>query len=267
MLQVIKDLAGLIGLIVAVTYVIGGLIVNIYLSRYGVIDYQILKAKYLAVGLVYSTNVLAVFALSAIPAVFLLESDFLTYQGLFLLSTLSSMLLLWLWAMSIRSPRWQRLRSWVLWIALGAVSALFPIVAGLRYALFKPVDPQKVMLVIEGFLAGVLTVVAQVYYYARHLYSRRTLILGSSDPVGMGIPIPVRLAGDEDAISLLATLGVPIENPLVTGTVFFLDETDTHYIVSVGQDGNGRAIKISKGMVKAILHVDPLRDGPSQHNV
>src|SRR5438105_4060432 len=62
----IQSIAAVAGFLVGVAYVIGGLIVNIHLSRYGITEYGILRISYLVVGLVYFVSFAAISILAVI---------------------------------------------------------------------------------------------------------------------------------------------------------------------------------------------------------
>ncbi len=253
--ELIKNLASIIALVIGITYIIGGLIVNLYLTRYGVTEYQILRVKFLVVGLVYIANAISIFALAATPAIFLIAINQFLQQGLFVVSLISSVLLLWLWAKSIDTNKKPKFRPWRIWVALGTLSSIFPLVAIIRLAITGLVDIYSWFLSVEAILAGVLTIIGQVYYYARYLYGRPNLVLGASDPVGMGTPVNVQLAGEEKNMSYLQNLGVPFIQANVTDEVLLLDETDKEYIIGVITKTSTQAIKVSKDIIKAIIYL------------
>ncbi len=78
-------------------YLVGGLVVNLPLSRYGVTEYQILRVKYLVVGLTYLTNYLASLLLAVIPAFLLATADLIAPQFVLIASLIASLFLLWFW--------------------------------------------------------------------------------------------------------------------------------------------------------------------------
>jgi hypothetical protein len=258
------DIAGAIntiisfsGLILGSTYVIGGLIVNLHLSAYGITQYQILRTKYLAVGLTYLTNFLAVIALAAIPAIFLINSNFFIQQLFLIASLLASVFLLWLWGKTTFRKR-SVLFSWRSWVALGTIAFIYPLMVTIRLGLILGLDGQinyeSAISAGQAILAILLSFMGSIYYYARHLYGRQNVIFGSVDPIGMGIPIPVQLAGESENISLLAKLGVPLLQPETTDKILLLDETNTHYIVGISNQEETRAVEVTKDMVKAIRY-------------
>ncbi|MCL4271842.1 MAG: hypothetical protein KJZ72_19950, partial [Anaerolineales bacterium] len=70
--DLIQNIATASAVLLGVTYIIGGLIVNLNLARRGVTEFEILKTKYLVVGLVFLLHSIGVFLLAALPAFFLL---------------------------------------------------------------------------------------------------------------------------------------------------------------------------------------------------
>src|SRR5215467_8392119 len=55
-MDTIQFLTSVGALILGAAYILGGLIVNLHLSRFGVTEYQVLRIKYLVVGLIYLAN-------------------------------------------------------------------------------------------------------------------------------------------------------------------------------------------------------------------
>lgn len=254
--KIVDTLISVVGLALGSTYVIGGLIVNLHLSRYGITQYQVLRVKYLVVGLTYFTNFIAILFLAAIPAVFVVASSLLLQQIFLIASLLASVWLLWLWGRSTYSKSF--LFSWRFWVIVGTVSSIFPLMVSLRLGLTLglggPINYESALTFGQAFLASVLSFVGQTYYYARHLYGKRNVIFGSIDPIGMGIPVQVQLAGEKDKISLLANIGVPMLKPEATDKVLLLDETDTHYIIGVPNKTDVQAVEVAKDLVKAIRY-------------
>lgn len=252
----VSTLLSTTGLLLGITYIVGGVIVNLHLSRFGITQYQVIRVKYLAVGLTYLTNFIAILLLSAIPAIFLLTLPFLLQQIFMVISLLASVSLLWLWGTQSRFKPF--FYSWRFWVILGALSSIFPLAILVRSALaLTLLGTIRYELAITGFeaiLAGFLSFIGQTYFFARHLYGRSNTVFGSIDPIGMGIPVRVQLAGETAKISLLKKLGVPALLPEVTDTVLLLDETDKHYIVGISQENEIQAVEVAKELIAAIRY-------------
>jgi len=252
----VQSIIGAVGFFVGVIYIVGGLIVNLHLSQFGITEYQILRIKYLVVGLTYLTNFGALLLLAALPALVLTIAAPLIQQAALVLSLLASVALLWLWGRSSAKSRQAVFRSWISWLVVGTLSSIFPLMASLRVVFRGQVDVESGVLLIQAILAGTLAFIGQTYFFARFLYGRPTSTFGSVDPIGMGIPVNVQLAGDAANISLLKKMGVPSLQPELTDTVLLLDETDTHYILGTSSGTSIQALKVDKNIVKAILYSD-----------
>lgn len=254
--KILQVLIGISGLALGATYVVGGLIVNLHISRYGITQYQVLRIKYLVVGLTYFTNFIAVLLLAAIPAIFVVASSLLLQQVFLIASLLASVGLLWLWGKS--TPSKSFLFSWRLWVIAGAISSIFPLLViiklGLIWGLGKSINYETILIFVQACIAGVLSFIGQTYYYARYLYGRHNVVFGATDPIGTGIPIQVRLTGEKDKISLLTNVGVPMLNPETTDKVLLLDETDTHYIIGIPEETRFQAVEVAKDIIKAIRY-------------
>jgi len=241
------------------TYLIGGLIVNLHLSRYGITQYQVLKVKYLVVGLTYLTNFIAILFLATIPAVLTVTLSLLFQQIILIASLLTSIWLLWLWGKPTNSKSF--FFSWRFWVVVGAISSIFPLMVGIRLGLGLtfgqgfPINYEFSVMLVEAFLAGVLAFVGQAYYYARHLYGKPNVVFGSVDPIGTGISVQVQLTGEKGKITLLSNIGVPMLNPETTDKIVLLDETNTHYIIGITSKAEIRAIEVAKDIVKAIRYI------------
>ena len=95
--DLIQNIATGSAVFLGITYVIGGLIVNLNLSRRGVVEYQVLKVKYLAVGMIFLFHFIGVVAFTSVPAflIFLYVRDFFLIQLTSIISVLGSLVLLY----------------------------------------------------------------------------------------------------------------------------------------------------------------------------
>jgi hypothetical protein len=255
--QLIDLLISAGGLALAVTYVTGGLIVNLYLSQYGIMQYQVLKVKYLVVGLTYFTNFIALMLLAALPAFFLLAAGSLLSRVVLIVSLLASTSLFLLWGRSGQSK--SRRFSWLFWVAAGSLASVFPLMVVIRLLLGlwldRPIDYEFGLLILLACLAGILSFLGQLYYYSRYLYGKPNVILGAVDPIGMGSPMQIKLTGEKSEISRLSHLDVPMANAETTEDVVLFDETNTHYIIGIPQgEDDYQAVEVQKDIVKAIRY-------------
>ena len=253
-MQIFQILAGSAGAALGFTYVVGGLIVNTHLSRYGVTEYQILRAKYLAVGLVYLINMIVNLIPAAIIALILIPLGQLAIQLAGVAALLAAGWLLKLW--SQREIRRQFFSSWRLWVLLSVVSLVFPLMVIARLSLTGITGFVDGVLVIEVVVLGLLAITAQVYFYAKFLYAQPTVFAGALDPTGMGAAVWARLAGQREEIAFLQQMGVPFESDELTANVLLIDETESHYIIGLDTGDSMRAIKVDKAVIKAVQYLD-----------
>ena len=66
--DIIQNVATGSVVIIGITYIIGGLIVNLNLARRGLVEYQVLKVKYLVVGIIFLLQLTGVLMFTCIPA-------------------------------------------------------------------------------------------------------------------------------------------------------------------------------------------------------
>lgn len=255
--ELIQNIATGSAVFLGITYIVGGLIVNLNLTRRGVVEYQILKVKYLAVGVIFLFHFVGVLIFTSIPAlmIFLYVKDDLLLQMTSIISVLGALVLLYVWSRYPPSTK-SILGKWKFWAALSSVTMLFPLTI-LFYQIFTPNHSlQWTFINILAGLVSALAIMAQIYHYSAFYYGRPAG-LGAIDPIGMGIPTRVNLLCDEKFCEALADLGLPVQKNIVRD-VYLIDETDVHYIIGREQvpsmDGNSETYKIDKALVKAILH-------------
>lgn len=241
------------------TYVIGGLIVNLNLSRRGVVEFQILKVKYLVVGLVFLLHSVGVFAFAALPAFGLLyfSNSIILMQFINLFSMLSAISLIIIWA-RVASSSQSFFTTWAYWFIASAIGASFPMLVFIRQLLAPSSEITWIIISAQAALTAALTFLAQIYHYSAFYYGKPSS-LGALDPIGVGIPSQVRFACKPEISSLLENLGLEIGDDHISQDLFLIDETDKHYIFGFerlpGQDGNDRTIKINKEIIQALLFI------------
>lgn len=255
--ELIQNIAAGSAVFLGITYVIGGLIVNLNLSRRGVVEYQVLKVKYLAVGMIFLVHFIGVVVITSVPAflIFLYVRDFFLIQLTSIISVLGSLVLLYVWSRYPPNTK-SRKGTWWFWAGQSVLAILYPMLI-LFYLIFTPrTDLEWVSNLILAVLAGGLAVIAQIYHYSSFYYGRPAGT-GTIDPIGLGIPTRVHLLCDEKFVPALAQLGLTLEKNIIRN-VYLIDETDVHYIVSreqvPGGDGTSETYKIDKSLVKVILH-------------
>jgi hypothetical protein len=263
--ELIQTIATGGAVLLGVTYIVGGLIVNLNLTRRGLVEYQILKVKYLVVGIVFLFQAVGTFVFAGLPAFGLLLLSVLAYNPLLfqivnVVSTLAAILLLVVWSRYSASAK-SFVIQWEFWFIASTVGAIFPMLVFLRQMLLLNKsafwdDAFWVVVSVQAVLTASLTFLAQIYHYAAFYYGRprpnRVL-----DPIGIGLPTRVDLLCDQAVSSDLLELGLPIQKNIVRD-IYLIDETDQHYIIALeqipGLDSKNETYKIVKTYVKAILH-------------
>jgi hypothetical protein len=98
--EIIQNTATGGAVILGVIYAFGGLIVNLNLTRRGIVEYQILQVKYLAVGLIFLFQFLGVALSTMVPValLFLFSYNLLTIQLTSVVSILAALALLRVWS-------------------------------------------------------------------------------------------------------------------------------------------------------------------------
>jgi hypothetical protein len=241
------------------TYVIGGLIVNLNLSRRGVVEFQILKVKYLVVGLVFLLHSIGVFAFATLPAFGLLyfSNHIILMQFINLFSMLSAISLILIWA-RMASGSQSFFATWAYWFIASAIGASFPMLVFIRQLLAPSIEITWIIISAQAALTAALTFLAQIYHYSAFYYGKPSS-LGTLDPIGIGVPSRVRFACKPEISSLLKNLGLEIGDDNISQELFLIDETDKHYIFGFerlpGKNGNARTIKVNKEIIQAILFV------------
>jgi hypothetical protein len=243
-------------LLLGAAYVIGGLIVNLHLSRYGVTEYQVLRVKYLVVGLIYLASFVATIPLSwLILVLFSLFAPVVATTDILIAFSLIAVILLGL--LGIYRSKSRTLQSsrfigigWTVFALLTALSLDYP----LRVSLFGPTPGSPEQITFRSAMViviGILSLMGQIFYYSRYLYGNSNAL----DSVGMGIPVKVKLAGTEENITLLEHMGLPTQPPDMTAEVLLIDETDSHYILGTGANPAMKVYKIDKALIKGIVYL------------
>jgi hypothetical protein len=259
--EIFQNIATGGAVLLGITYVIGGLIVNLNLTRRGVVEYQILKVKYLAVGIIFILHFLGVVLFTFIPVVLIA-----TFAGnaaaiqavsqiLSVPSILAALTLLYVWTRFPPNTK-SLVGKWWFWFVFSAAATLFPLFVLLHQAFFPIFNMEWVFNTVLAILTVALTIMAQIYHYSAFYYGKPAGP-GISDPIGMGIPTRVDLVCDEELSPDLKELGLPVLKHIIHD-IYLIDETNEHYLISQeqvpGATGNNQTYKINKGLIKVILH-------------
>jgi hypothetical protein len=226
------------------------------------VEYQILKIKYLVVGIIFFLQSLGIFMLASLPAFALLfwASNIVFTQIVNIVSMLAALGLLLVWS-RFPSDSSSIFCGWRFWVFCSAIGAVFPMMVFMSQLLVPRLFLPWAIVLAQAFMTAALTLMAQLYHYSAFYYGRargREGGIGALDPIGVGAPTRVQLACEPDNLRLLGSLGVPLEKENTTKDIYLIDETDSDYIISFSHEReSGRSeqtIKIGKDLVKAILY-------------
>lgn len=264
-----QRLLGIAALCIGAVYILGGLIVNLHLSRFGVTEYRLLKAKYLAVGLNFLFNTgIAV----GLIAIFNLLNPINRPQDLQIRLILSLFAMLFGAAVYYNRRFYTRVKLflakffrrkeqaaafYVWWlmifgIGLYPMSLAFPkdlISANIASAAYFNID---LLLAIMISMAGLALA---TLFFGIELYANPVPTgPDAADLIGTGKLQRVQFVGNSEDIELIKQLGIPLETPNRTIELGLLDETDDYYLVVLHLENEEKAFKIRRELVKAIAY-------------
>ena len=257
--EIIQNVATGSAVVLGITYIVGGLIVNLNLARRGIVEFQIVKVKYLVAGLIFILQSLGCIILAVVLGVVVVvyEVPSVWLQGINIVSLLAALSLFVAWA-RLPSNSVSFFAGWRYWVIASVIGAAFPAIVFLRWSLLqRQLGVFEIVFMIQAFLTGALTLMGQIYHYAAFYYGKPSK-LGALDPIGVGIPSRIRIACTQETAALLKNLGVTFNKQNVTSDLFLVDETDHYYIVAFDsipdQSKKTGTLKIDKSLVKAMLY-------------
>lgn len=243
-------------------YIVGGLIVNLNLTRRGIVEYQVLKVKYLAVGMIFMFQFFGVVIFTMIPVVLFFFFSYnttavqLINRTTSILSILAALALLVVWSRYPPNTK-SHAGKWWFWFVLSVFAMLYPLFVLLHQILAPNNSFEWISYSILAVLVGALTILAQIYHYSSFYYGRPSSA-GAHDPIGMGIPTRVNILCDKSLSPALKELGLSVQKNIIRD-VYLIDETNDQYIISQeqvpGGAGDNKSYKINKNLVKVILHI------------
>jgi hypothetical protein len=267
MFDLIQKLAGMLAAIVGLLYIAGGVIVNLYLSRFGVSEYKILKAKYLAVGLNFLISLSLFISVVGIIAVFIVPvGSPVDLQVRLIISTITLCCFTILYySQRFRSclkRLWSRIFkcvdqkiSYQFWVFGVMGISLYPVSFAHSYA-WATNNIQQIELYIGlAMLYSIVGLAILTFYFGIELYAS-PIPAGPSatDFMGTGKIQRIRMVGRAEDFELLEKLGIALEFPELTAEVGLIDETDDYYLIVIENEKRERAVKIYKDLVKGISY-------------
>jgi len=262
--DIIQNIATGGAVLLGVTYVIGGLIVNLNLARRGVVEFQILKVKYFVTGLVFIFQSIGIIILSLVISVVVAVTEIPAtwLQAINIVSMLMAISLFVAWARLTPTSK-SIFASWRYWLFASTIGLTFPATIVVRQLLAqRPPDIFDLVFIIQAALTGIVSVLGQVYHYSVFYYGLSSG-LGGIDPIGAGIPSRVRISATKENAGLIKSLGVSFNKSNVTEDLYLIDETDRYYILAFEAVPNQKkemgTLKIDKSLIKAILYLPDLK--------
>lgn len=250
----LQTVVSILGIAAVLMYLIGGLIVFLYLAKYGVVEYQILQTKFLVIGVYYFVIIIASVLLSFIPAILLIYTSNSVYNFLFLLSISISIIFMIL-RFQIDETRNGFIALLIL-VLLGSISFIFPIIAIIKASLNNTSIFDSNILIFQASIIFLLSFISQAYYYANCIYGKKRLFFSRNEAFGIGTPIRIKIASDKETITLLSNIGIPVNQEYITEEIVLLDESDRHYIIGIPTKNSYKAVKVSKEAVKSVIYID-----------
>jgi len=259
--EIIQNVATGSAVTLGIIYIIGGLIVNLNLARRGIVEFQILKIKYLATGIVFITQSIGSLILAMILGIIVITYQVPSawLQGVNIISLTAAFSLFAAW---MRLPPGSKsfFASWWYWLMASVIGATFPAIIFIQHFLKpEPPDVFQAVLAVQAFLTGLLMLLGQIYHYAVFYYGKPQVGYGTLDPIGVGIPSRIRIACTPENSSLLKNLGVNFNKQNVTSDLFLVEETDHDFIVAFEafpfEGKNTGTLKIDKSLIKAMLYL------------
>lgn len=259
--DIIQNVATSSAVGLGIIYIIGGLIVNLNLTRRGIVEYQVLKVKYLVVGMIFMFQFFGVVIFTFIPVILIFSYSYNTItvqiinQTTSIVSILAALALLVVWSRYPPNTK-SFVGKWWFWFVLSVVAAFYPLFVLLHQVFAPNASFEWISNSVLAVLVGALTILAQIYHYSSFYYGRPSST-GALDPIGMGIPTRVNILCDKSLSPALKEMGLSVQRNIIRD-VYLIDETSDQYIISQeqvpGGAGDNKSYKINKNLVKVILH-------------
>jgi hypothetical protein len=263
----VRNIAGTIGVLGGISFITGYLIVNFYLTQYGVATLNLVQSRYFASGALYlivSALVCGAPLASIYTAEQLSKAEHESHTRKLMPALIGASFLLAAlicWACGIVLVSADRFtpfarsiteRQYSIWLALPAseIAILFPFfVYLLTKKAFKNNSPAQTS---SGaiWLPATFAVLFIICFIISTVVFSRFVYANTSPSVGGGAPIKVQLVVTEN---LSSVQNFPLKiNGGITEKVILIDNSGSELIVL--QPGNNQVIEISNNQVLSILH-------------
>jgi hypothetical protein len=263
----IRNIAGTIGVLGGICYITGYLIVNFYLTQYGVATLNLVQSRYFASGALYL--IVSVLVCGApLASIYTAEQLSKTEQEprsqrlmpvLIAASFLLAILICWATGIVLVSAdrftpfaRSITERQYSIWLALPAseIAILFPFFV---YLLTKKMSKNKSLNLTGSetiWLPATFAVLFTICFIISTVVFSRFVYANTSPSVGGGAPIKVQLVVAE-SLSTIQSFPLDINNG-ITEKVILIDHSGSELVVL--RPENNQVIEISDNQVMSILH-------------
>ena len=279
LIEHLRGIVGIAGAITGLSYLVGYIIVNIYLSKFGIHNLELIKSKYLASGLLYLS---LSFLLAAVPVItvgLLRERS----AGLGALRKWHTLMLLvanlilaatFVWTFSViltgvEPPESSVLpvnhRRGFIWFFLPAsqLALWFPIVLGSAISplldRIRPYEGRRSVNSTPGRLTmnlrrraasiglAAIFAIISLYVFATWVYPHVSPTLGGGAP--SRVQILLSKSGSETIMRLPVTVVDNLSEPIV-----LLDQTDSSFLLLLG---SRQIVELSSQAVIGVVHSPP----------
>jgi hypothetical protein len=252
-------------------YLVGFTINNTHLLLRGLDEYQLLSAYYLSDGVYFLLMNFLSILIGMLPSLFLIEEqttgggiDPLVTVVLFGISFITPFVLTFL---NVKKYRWSFHKGLLVLFITGLVGNILPSYVLSLYILtaipsgkyqFQLDVPGFSIMVIFAIASWFLNMVIEMTYYSYYVYGKEARFLG--ERFGLRIFQLVQFVYNQEHTNTIKRIGIPSQEPGITGVLHLIASTSDHYIVSIPPDSGptaitDRTVKIAKGLIVAILYI------------
>lgn len=249
-----SDLSEAVALLAVLCYVLGLLIVNIQLSKYGFSSLGLLRAKYLSVGIIFILIQLTTIA-SSIPLAYALS---LLHPFVIFFLVIPEYILLAIVAyIFVIRPLRLRLRT-SLFIVTWYISSIVLYSLPLRIFAYPIAHAPGSSVVYDSIGLSVLlsVLIVQVAGFGRYFYGVRISNERRAVFPGIFAPASVEILFQENIAQSIQKTDLPLVSPHLSRTLLLLDETQTELVVATApSESRPIVVRLAKHSIVAIRYL------------
>ncbi len=251
MLDIINQISIVGAFFLSISYILGLLIVNLDLSSYGITRLDMLRLKYLVVGIIYSITI-AVHAAISIPIAFLLSNLSSWYFDSITIFTYLGLVISYF--IFVNKPIKIKIRPYIfitIWLLISVATIAVP----MRIFAF-PISADQIYEKNIGYGIIVMYSIVHTFFYGFYIHGKRTF--EGKRPIFPGISAPgsVEILFIPNKLEFLEDLGIPLVSTNKTQTVLLIDQTQDEIIISTKSDKDKQNVfTLSKDVILGIHHL------------